>query len=111
MQSQKTTLPTSQRISRHVGWVLLTLHSLLALIALSAVSGHAEGSEWWPILFGFDLPASAPVFWVSRRVNNQLLLWGLFTLVGSVWHFYWPQVLVWGIRHLYARVRSNAGHS
>ena len=110
MPSLNATGPVSQRISRRVGWALLILHSLLALVALSALTGHAKGSEWWPIMFGLDLPASAPVFWVSGKVHNQVVLWGLFTIVGSAWHFYWPQFLVWGIRQLFNRGRSIGDH-
>jgi len=94
----------AQRVSRWLGWALVAVHTFIG-IAVASTFG-TPGSEWWPVLFyAIDFPASLPAILFFKHIHS-FADWGtlgVFLLVGSAWHFYWPQLLVLGIRCLAER--------
>ena len=97
--------------ARIVGWALLIAHSLLSLLALMAIQSQSEGAGWWPVVFAVDFPVSIPVFWTLRYFEGDLVPFFLFVAVGSLWHFYWPQLLVALIQNAVQFLRRNEGRS
>lgn len=85
------TISKTMRISRRIGWVLIILHSLIAIIV--AASFGNRGSEWWPVIFfAIDFPISIPIIKFSHSLTNWPL-WVVFLCLGNAWHFLWPQGL------------------
>jgi hypothetical protein len=97
-----------QRGSRWAAWVLVFLHGIFA--ALIASRFGEKGMEWWPIVFApIDFPVSIAVILIAKHANivSEWGLWFAFLLTGSIWHFYWPQALVWVCRLIVARLRQH----
>ncbi len=97
-----------QRASRWLGWALVLIHTLIAVSVASSFG--KQGSEWWPVVFyAIDFPVSFPVILFFKHIHS-FADWGtlaVFLVIGSAWHFYWPQFLVWGGRQLFIRLRPN----
>jgi len=83
--------PRTTRLTRILSWVLLLLHTLFSLLVFSSIK-RSEG--WWVISFLVDLPASHLVYMCRNLISNEYTLCALFTVVGSVWQFYWPRVFL-----------------
>ena len=84
----------ANRIARGFGWILLSAHSIYSLLPAFSILNKQPGYEWWPVMFSVDFPVSIPVYFIQSRSNSDWLPFTLFVVVGSIWHFYWPQVLV-----------------
>ena len=102
MISSPGTASKVQNASRWAGWVLVILHGILALYI--ACNFRTKAVEWWPFyLFFLDFPASLVLTAIGRHLNPWQL-WGGFLALGSAWHFYWPQGLVWLLRRVAKRM-------
>ena len=101
----------AHKIARIIGLVLLLAHTLLSLLALWMLLSKGEGAGWWPVFFTVDLPASFPVFWLSRHMNSDGVPFVTFVAIGSIWHFYWPQVLVASSEFIFRTLRKPEGRT
>jgi len=83
-----------RRAARVLGLILFSLRLLIALTSFMDIGSKNHG--WWSLSVAIiDFPVSLPILWLyNYRYDLPLLV--LFSLIGVLWHYFWP-FFVWFI--------------